>query len=692
MKDILEGLNEKQREAVLHFGHPLLILAGAGSGKTRVITTKIAYLIEERNFEPSSILGVTFTNKAADEMRTRIAGMIRREPPMIKTFHSFGAWLLRRNSHLLGLNSSFLIYDENDSVRILKELFGKQYSAEELKAFMHQISRLKDSCIDPDGDVGKVSFNPDLRRVYESYQKRLKDTGNLDFGDLIMLSVRLLSDHEAVRKRIRQRFRAILVDEYQDSNHAQFELLKELYSGDNYLCVVGDEDQSIYRFRGADIDNILSFPRHFPGTDIIRLERNYRSTMPILKVASAVVSNNMNRLGKNLWTDKESGIPVKLVFLNDQQHEAEFCCELLEDGNYGGTAILYRMNAQSRIFEEYFTNSGIPYRVIGTKRFYEREEVKDAIAYLALALNPRDSVSFHRIVNKPARGIGKVTLSRVLTRGDGERDILPCIRKNLTDRGSGIGTRARRGIEDFLGIIDAVRDRLNHHSLSDTIRFIIEESGLYRYYREKDSSMGSQKADNLEELVNACSTYGSGVDEALRFLENISLDSSEENPYIEENAVSLITLHNTKGLEFERVIITGLEQSIIPHHSNSESDDEVEEERRLFYVGITRAKKTLVLTSCRRRRIFGKTQVQEPSRFLKEIPEKYIEVEDRSSAGDDEYYPAGSLVYHYEYGSGIILKNWYNNGILNVVVRFENGKIARLIPKYAGLKRIEYYD
>ncbi len=689
LKSYLEALNKEQLLAVKHFGRPLLVLAGAGSGKTRVITTKIAYLIEEMNIDPLSILAVTFTNKAAGEMRGRVLDMINSpREPLIRTFHSFGAWFLRRNSHLAGLDSNFVIYDESDSLRLLKDLFGKRYSVDELKRYLSLIERCKNYCIGPNDDTSSVTEEPELQDVYLEYQRSLEDSGNVDFGDLIMRVVMLLKSDANLRRRVQDRFRVILVDEYQDSNYAQFELLKALYNGENYICVVGDEDQSIYRFRGAEIQNILSFPDHFPNTDVIRLEKNYRSTPEILNVASSVVSNNKNRLGKNLWTDKKSGNPVKLVILNDEREEARFCADLLGDGRYGSTAIMYRMNSQSRVFEEAFSNLGIPYRVIGTKRFYEREEIKDVIAYLSFMLNPRDRVSFGRVVNKPSRGIGRVSMEKLLPHFN-LSSVLKALEGDFTEILEGFkgkNSSAVRGIKSFFSVIRELRDSIRINSLSVSVKNLIRSSGLYTYYREKDAVDGTMRGDNLEELVNATSPYGVGMEELSRFLENVTLNSGDENPYEEVNAVSLITLHNTKGLEFDRVVITGLEQGILPHYSNSEEEEDIEEERRLFYVGVTRARESLYLTTCRVRRIFGKTEPREPSVFLSEIPGGLLKIDNRS--GSRYNYPVGSMVYHYEYGTGIIVKNWYNNGVLNVIVKFETGKMGRFIPEYTNLERI----
>ncbi len=694
MSDLFDKLNEAQKKAVLHFGSPLLILAGAGSGKTRVITTKIAYLIEKHGIYPESILAVTFTNKAAGEMKERVRSMLPESGNvMIKTFHSFGSWLLRNNAHLTGRNRNFLIYDDNDMLKILSDVTGGALKKEELKKFAYWISRAKDSCIEPDGNTLEISVHSKFKDIYTKYQESLRLSGNVDFGDLIMLPVNMLKNYPEIRIRTRQRFRVILVDEYQDSNRAQFELLKQLYDGSNYICVVGDEDQSIYRFRGAEIDNILNFPRYFKGSDTIRLEQNYRSTETILSVASSVVVNNQSRLGKNLWTSSGEGSPVELVYLTDQDREAEFCAGVVADKDYGGTAVLYRMNFQSRTFEEYFMNHNIPYRIVGTKRFYEREEVKDAVAYLSLLVNPGDKVAFTRVINKPARGIGKKTLSKILVSSDvpedsGRPDLLKKTEKGLKN----LSGKGLRGAKDFLEVIRYLKKRMDALSIAEILQDVITGTGLYDYYREKDTGLNISRAENLKELVNAASGYGSGTDELLRFLENVSLDPDKENPYRESGAVTLITIHNTKGLEFERVIITGLEQDIFPHYSSTKSEEELEEERRLFYVGITRAKRKLYLTSCRTRRRYGKTEYQMPSQFIGEIPPELIKIRNESISEEESDYPVGSSVYHYDYGTGIILRNWYNNGKLHVVVKFQTGMVGKFIARYSGLERVGGYD
>ncbi|MCD6121671.1 MAG: UvrD-helicase domain-containing protein, partial [Spirochaetales bacterium] len=636
---------------------------------------------------------------AAEEMKQRAGDMeAGAGNAVIKTFHSFGAWLLRNNAHLIGLNRYFLIYDDNDRLKVLKDVAG-DIKREELKQFAYWISRAKDSCIGPDENTEKITLHSDFRQVYGKYQKHLREAGNVDFGDLIMLPINMLKNNPEIRKRTRQRFKVILVDEYQDSNRAQFELLKQLYDGTNYICVVGDEDQSIYRFRGAEIDNILSFPEYFKGSETIRLEQNYRSTKKILNFASSVVVNNKNRLGKKLWTSLGVGSDVELVYLDDQDKEAEFCGEVVADKNYTGTAVLYRTNSQSRAFEEYFMNHGIPYRVVGTKRFYEREEVKDAVAYLALLVNPFDSVSFKRVINKPSRGVGVKTLKTLTHREDYKEELKGSMntpRVNLLEQAEkglqNISGRGARGVKSFLETVKYLKRRAASVPVAELVRMVNIKTGLFDLYNEKDAETGGSKVDNLNELINGASGYGTGMDELLRFLENVSLDPDKENPYKKSGAVTLITLHNTKGLEFERVVITGLEEGIFPHYSNSKSEEELEEERRLFYVGITRAKNKLYLTSCRIRRRFGKTENQIPSQFLDEIPAGFVKTTDRCIRAGNMEYPVGSVVYHYEYGTGIITDNWYNNGMLHVAVRFQSGRIGKFIPRYTQLERIKNYD
>jgi len=685
----LEALNPEQRRAVLHEGPPLLILAGAGSGKTRVITTKIAHLVDSRGTSPRAILAVTFTNKAAQEMRERVLSLVPHAGDiMVRTFHSFGAWFLRRNARLAGLDPRFLIYDEEDSLGILKSIFGTGEDRGFLRRTMEEIGRVKDLGVPAEAAPKEIAGAGCAPEVYRQYEERLRATGNVDFGDLILLPLGLLRKNPEVRERTRQRFRVLLVDEYQDSNIAQFELLRELWSPETYLCVVGDDDQSIYRFRGAEVGNILSFPKVFPGTEIIRLERNYRSTQSILDVASAVVANNKGRLGKTLWTGKPAGEIPAVACLQDQDEEAEFCGRLLRDGFPGTTAILYRMNAQSRHFEDFFREHRIPYRLIGTVRFYSREEVKDAIAYLSLIVNPRDEVSFRRVVNTPGRGVGAASVGRIIAEWKVGGGTLPEACRRAAPR---LAPRARTGLSALLVCLEDCASRLGELALPELARVVLERTGLHEMYRSRDRADGTSKSANLEEMVSAMAPHGSGAEALAGYLESVALASplDEGEEAGEEAHVTLITLHNTKGLEFDRVIITGLEEGIFPHESSVADEEDLEEERRIFYVGITRAREALVMTWCLRRRIFGRTMEMAPSRFLDEIPEAAVRrIGEPAPAGESEGYPVGAGVYHDEYGPGVVERTWYTDGSLLVQVRFHSGRVAKFLPKYARLERI----
>ncbi|MCE1196161.1 ATP-dependent helicase [bacterium] len=800
----LASLNPEQLEAVLHEGSPLLILAGAGTGKTRVITTKIAYLVKERGLQPESILAVTFTNKAAREMRERAAMLEPRcERAVIRTFHSFGAWFLRRNAAAVGLDSNFVIYDDDDSTELLHAALP-QISKQDCKRYASLIARAKDYNLEPDSpDLSASIRDEDFRRIYALYEKRLRETGNVDFGDLIRLPTKILGEDAAIAARTKQRFRVILVDEYQDSNVAQFLLLQRLAGPGTYVCVVGDDDQSIYKFRGAEIRNILSFSKIFPGTKTVKLERNYRSYQTILDIAGDVVSHNSGRLGKTLRATKPGGAKPQLALLDDQDQEVEFCARIVrthqkQGGSLSDIAILYRTNAQSLAFEKDFPRKGIAYRLVGALRFYEREEVKDVLAYRALLLNPRDEIAFRRVVNKPARGLGDSSVDLILDRalGGGLSVIDACRESSGSMRGKG-----KAGLEQFLGVMDRAAAMLGRssppaaaraaddggadaaegpYSLADggkaarraagkgkdggaandsgpaslgvLLEKIISASGLAGYHRGQDEIAGTQKLANMEELVNASALYPLLREGLAEFLETIELDRSFQAGEDAENrdAVTLITMHNTKGLEFPLVIVTGLEQGLFPR--DDEEGEDLEEQRRLFYVALTRAKDSLYLTACRWRRMRGRLFETAPSRFLTEMdPERYefwksgasasrpvqahfprsfpgaraiaghggaaaagsrplagsyggasrgpamAETSARPGAGahnasaQGSEWRQGQTVYHDEYGQGAIIKVSLteNSGPL-VIVQFESGKIAEFFPKYTRkLERIK---
>ena len=701
MPGYLEPLNPEQRRAVLHTGNPLLILAGAGSGKTRVITTKIAWLIREKGVAPQSILAVTFTNKAAREMAERARSIDERAAQaMLRTFHSFGAWFLRRNGHLCGLDFNFTIYDDDDVISFLSTIMGGAQKAE-VKRAAYNISRAKDYFLSPeDPSIKLIDSGKKFRDIYSEYEKRLANTGNVDFGDLIKKPVEILRKEPEVCSRFRERFSVIMVDEYQDANVAQFEMLKELAGPGTYVCVVGDDDQSIYRFRGAEVKNILEFPDKFSDADIIRLESNYRSTAPILKAASSVVDHNKGRLGKTLRAERGEGKLPVLAFLPNQEEEASFCASLIEKSVKGGEkaqwsdwAILYRTNAQSFGFETEFLRRQIPYKVVGSLKFYEREEIKDAIALLSFMVNPRDEVAFRRIVNKPARGLGAVTVDRLVEASLSEGKNLMETAKSMV-QGKKLSAKAGAGLDKFIKMMDGGKALLENtqtkvttndenpvkpkpkkkkskasgakegealaagDGLSVCVKQMLENSGIAEYHITQDEITGNQRLNNMQELVNAASLYAGSSEGLLEFLEHIELDRSleERNPQNkagnpdEKNRVTLITFHNTKGLEFRRVIMTGLEQGVFPREDKK--GDELEEERRLFYVGATRAMDELYLSSCYIRRMFGKVMPLEPSLFLREIDKKCLKI-------------IGQVPYGFAAQSGTSARNsgWGNSGL-----------------------------
>lgn len=749
LPDYLNELNPEQRSAVLHTGSPLLLLAGAGSGKTRVITTKIAYLIREQGIDPHSILAVTFTNKAAREMSERACGIDdRAASAIIRTFHSFGAWFLRRNGHLIDLHSNFVIYDDDDMLSLLSTI-SPHVPRAELKKYAHHISRAKDFFLGPeDPELDDIDYNPEFRRVYREYEERLKQIGNVDFGDLIRKPVELLRQFPEVRSRFHQRFKVILVDEYQDSNVAQFELLKELCGPDTYLCVVGDDDQSIYRFRGAEVRNILEFPERFPGTTLIRLERNYRSTAPILELASGVVDHNKGRLGKTLISQRGSGKIPTLAFLPDQDAEVQFCAELIEQSvksgsqerssSYSDWAILYRMNAQSMGFESEFLRRHIPYKIVGSLKFYEREEVKDALALLSFTVNPRDEVAFRRVANKPARGLGAVALKRIIDYSLSEtQDDIGNLLEAARSLQPGLSAKAAKGLQLFIKTIDraagmlagtlaldtenpgnkpdtaAKRKKKNGtgegslrggEGLSLCVVQLVTDSGIADYHSSQDEVAGTQKLANLQELANAASLYPASIEGLSEFLEHIELDRALEQQESNDDSVTLITVHNTKGLEFRKVIMSGMEQGIFPR--DDKKDEDLEEERRLFYVGATRAMDELYLSSCAVRRMYGRTMPVQASVFLHEIPESAIRQIGKSALtstalkqasgttlfrtsafkqnkqSSDGRWSLGSRLYHDDYGYGVVVDIRESDDGPLILARFETGREVRFLSKY----------
>ncbi|ADN03052.1 ATP-dependent helicase [Spirochaeta thermophila] len=676
----LETLNAEQREAVFHSGSPLLILAGAGSGKTRVITTKIAYLVDALGIPARSILAVTFTNKAAREMYERALQLSpRTEGVMIKTFHSFGAWLLRLYGERLGLARDFAIYDDEDARALLSSILeGSQ--RRHLSRYAWAISRAKDYALGPEDDLSSILEDDDFPELYARYEDRLRDTGNVDFGDLILLPLRLLKEHEDVRRKVHAAFRVVMVDEYQDSNVAQFFLLRELYGPETYLCVVGDEDQSIYRFRGAEVRNILDFPDAFEGTHIVRLETNYRSTATILRAASGVIAHNEGRLGKTLRPIRQGGDVIRILSFPSAEEEAAYWARFLREEGWEDVAVLYRAHYQSRLLELALAREGVPYRVVGSLRFYEREEVKDLLAFLRLVLNPRDEVSFLRVINKPPRGIGAKSQEAIIShaRGTGST-LVEVLREGV------VPGKAGASMVEFARFLDHIGERLSRMDLASWMEDLLKESGLWDYYQGFDDYTARQKLENLQELLALARSYPGGRDGLLAFLEYVALEGSLDRG--SGDGVVLITMHNTKGLEFSKVIITGLEEGVFPSWAASSPED-IEEERRLFYVALTRAKDGLFLSWAQTRNIRGRRSFQQASRFLREIPPECLSPSYEEE--EEEDFPVGSRIYHDDYGYGMVVERRHNGNLLVVKVRFETGYTCEFLPSYTPLERIRH--
>ena len=653
---LLDGLNPQQQKAVAHSGTPLLVVAGAGSGKTRVLTRRIAYIMARREIRPYEILAITFTNKAAGEMKERVADLVGpiARSMWVSTFHSSCVRMLRQEVERLGYSSSFTIYDSADSQKLISKVMeslnldSKRYPA---RQFQHLISNAKNELQTPQDYLRQVSnqFETIVADVYTLYEKRLQQANAMDFDDLIMKTVQVLQQFPEAKARFRSRFRHILVDEYQDTNHAQYVLIKELtgVEGDGYpvaeLCVVGDADQSIYGFRGATIRNILQFEVDFPNATTVLLEQNYRSTQNILSAANSVITKNESRKEKNLWSDAGSGSPLIGYIAESEYDEAEFVKSEIRDlsdkgaSTAGDTAVFYRTNAQSRVFEEVFMRAAIPYKVVGGLRFYERKEVKDLLAYVRLIVNPNDEVSLLRVINFPKRGIGDRALEEVAAFAAHEGISLWAALMRITEI-TAVPNKAAQAIAAFTSMITALQTLLEAKTKpSVIIEAALEQSGLLAELEHSNDPQDEVRLENLQELVSAALDYEERPLEELAedeeislagFLEKVSLVAdADEIPDGEDHGgvVTLMTLHTAKGLEFPTVFLTGLEDGIFPHSRTLDDPKEIEEERRLAYVGLTRAEKRLYLSRAEYRLTFGSPRYNPASRFLDEIPAELIE-------------------------------------------------------------------
>jgi DNA helicase-2/ATP-dependent DNA helicase PcrA len=670
----LDALNPEQREAVLHFKGPLLILAGAGSGKTRVITSRVAFLVGQGHAKPHEILAVTFTNKAAEEMRARVEALVGADCSRmwISTFHSLCARLLRREAPAIGLSRDFVIYDSSDQLTVVKHALKELHiddSFVQPRAALSRISHAKNLMQSPEQLASAASWNPreqHIAKVYEYYLNALKDSNALDFDDLLLRTVELFERAEHVRTKYATQFRFVMVDEYQDTNRPQYLLIRRLAEVHRNLCVVGDPDQSIYKWRGADLRNLVDFEHDFPEVATVKLERNYRSTQIILDAATAVISQNRNRKDKRLWTDRKGGARITYFRGGDELEEADFITRTARSGLADDVdalvAVLYRTNAQSRTIEDALMREGLAYKVVGGVRFYERREIKDALAYLKLVINPHDDVSLRRVINVPARGIGKGVMEAVENIEPSAADDLPLLAAGLqpTLAANSLWARIVRGLEDktfggraaaslavFRDLIVTLTEIARQDSVSIAIGKMLDRSGYLQDLREDQSEDSEGRIENLAELVSAAREYESREPEPSLngFVDRLSLLSdADEEEGARDARIWLMTLHSAKGLEFPMVILAGLEEGLFPHSRSSEDVEELEEERRLCYVGMTRARQRLILTGAARRRIFGEYQSSEPSRFVDEVPQELLDRIARSfSSGYQGNFP------HYEF-------------------------------------------
>ena len=638
---IYDTLNPMQKEAVLHTEGPLLILAGAGSGKTRVLTHRVAYLIDEKQVNPWNILAITFTNKAAGEMRERVDQLVGfgAESIWVSTFHSTCVRILRRHIEYLGYTTNFSIYDSDDQKTLMKQVFKamdvdtKQFKE---RSVLGTISSAKDKLIGPDEfllNAGQDFRQRGIGEIYKEYQKRLRKNNALDFDDLIVKTVELFQNNSEILNYYQERFKYIMVDEYQDTNLAQFKLISLLASKYRNLCVVGDDDQSIYRFRGADIGNILSFEETFPGAKVIKLEQNYRSTQNILNAANGVIRHNRGRKDKTLWTANGEGELIRFKQFVTAREEADFVAREIRDSVYAyqDQAVLYRTNAQSRLLEERCIFYNVPYRLVGGVNFYQRKEIKDILAYLKTIANGVDDLSVLRIINVPKRGIGATTMGKVtIFASEHGMSLYDALREARQIPGIG---KAAEKIGTFIGQMESFRARAQSedYTIQDLIEGIMDETG-YQQELEAEGEVESQtRLENIEELVNKAVSYEEDSEHSTldEFLEQVALVADIDNMDESENRVTLMTLHSAKGLEFPKVYLVGLEDGLFPSMMSINSDDktDMEEERRLCYVGITRAKNELVITSARQRMVNGETRYCKPSRFLEEVPGELLEEE-----------------------------------------------------------------
>jgi DNA helicase-2/ATP-dependent DNA helicase PcrA len=744
-EELLEGLTPPQREAVLHVDGPALVLAGAGSGKTRVITRRIANLVLSVGIAPWHVLAITFTNKAAGEMTHRVGQMLsprQAQAVTLSTFHSLCARLLRIYSHVLDLPRGFSIYDSADQSKAMKsaiEALDIRTDNFPPGKMLHTISHAKNELVTPEAYAAAAGgfYEKTVAKIYARYQQTLTQNKALDFDDLLLNTVRLLREFPDVAAELRQRYQYILIDEYQDTNHAQFVLAHALAAGLQNLMVTGDPDQSIYAWRGADIRNILEFERHYPDAKVIRLEQNYRSTKRILQVADALIRHNVQRKHKDLWTDNEQGAPVTVVTTYSERDEAHWVVDHFRDLHiregipWSGFAVFYRVNNLSRVVEDALRDAAIPYQIARGTAFYERKEIKDAVGYLRVIANPADEVNLARVINTPARGISAATIKSMQAQAAARGVTLwEVVRQPQSV--AALSTRAVASVAAFAALVRQwrvaagleenptapIKVDSDEHALRRFVENVLRESGLQEHYRIDKSDPEGDRLANLGEMVSSAQQYEQdalmmGVDEApalsarlLGLLERISLVSDVDSVQSDQGAVTLMTLHAAKGLEFPVVAMIGVEDGLIPHQRAEESPQQLEEERRLCFVGITRARRVLVMSRARFRTVFGQTMPTLPSRFFSELPREALQTLDESQEPTDTIhsaamlqqrseaqrraaeYPPGTLVRHPMFGLGRVLQISPQGPQTRARVEFNTAGVKNLILEYANLQRV----
>jgi ATP-dependent DNA helicase UvrD/PcrA len=716
MTELLNQLNDKQKEAVLQTEGPVLVLAGAGSGKTRALTFRVAYLIKEKRISPKNILAVTFTNKAAGEMGDRIKELLNlpkntsifsQSLPHIGTFHSICSKILRREAEKIGYDKNFIIYDDQDQQALIKRVMkALEISSERIKpkAILGAISDAKNKLIDAQSFEDKTGsyFEEIVARCYGKYAEELQKANAFDFDDLIMMTVKIFNQNPEVLKYYQNLFHYIMVDEYQDTNHAQYTLLKMLAQEHKNICVVGDDFQSIYGWRGADIRNILSFEEDYPGAKVVLLEQNYRSTQNILDAAHCVIDKNTNKKDKKLWTENEKGELLQGFEAEDEREEAEYVVEKIVELSeqkklkLDDFAVLYRTNAQSRALEEEFLKAAVPYKIVGGLKFYQRKEIKDILAYLYFVQNPQDKISFERIISLTVQGVGKKTIDQIIQLADEDGiNIHGATKKAVGMEGGPISLARRESLKNFSILIDNIKVFAVNKSVSEIIRFIYQESG-YQQMLLKQKEEGEVRHENVQELLTVAKKYEKkGFEGINEFLEEVALVSQVDRDLESKETVPLMTLHSAKGLEFKVVFLVGMEEGLFPHSRAVMNHKEMEEERRLCYVGITRAKERAFLVSTSVRNIYGSTQVSVRSRFLDEINPDLLECisrEDVCNDSSDESFPDnsevefrdGDQVNHSDFGNGIIVAQDENI----ITVAFPKVGIKKIMKNAAPIKKL----